>query len=272
MIRLHPPKRQYARDLEAILASVRNVQRKRRLQKGRTQSLRVARQYQKVSPSDRNFKSKLIGSVGDAFIYYWENPVSTVKEIKVALHSSLPQDHKNRCPYCRLPRELDSFDHVVEKAGLPELAFYFRNLVPSCSHCNTNRQPTFDAQGRQCVLHFYDDDVDGIPDVLVARVSQVGGGVVANFSVAQSSHPMRELYFRHFQTLRLAQRYTDWASGKLSELSIELRRMRLSVVVAELSRWAVEHNQKWGKNEPTAALFRALAGERAVLRSYMGVS
>lgn len=272
MIRLSLPSRKYEDDLNAILSSVRNAKRKKHLKDGKAKSLKAAVKYEKSTPANRNLKTTIRKSQKRAYIYYWEHPVHRVKEIKIDLHGSIPRNHKNRCPYCRLPRELESFDHVVEKAGLPELALYYRNLVPSCSYCNTNRKSTFDAHGRQRVIHFYDDDVSQIPDVLVATIRQVGGDLVAEFSVAASSAPMRDLYLRHFDSLDLAQRYSDWASVELGELAIQVSAMTLDGAASELLRWADEHSQKWGLNEPTVALFRGLALQRAALGALVRTS
>lgn len=266
MRRLSLQPRIFGRDLADVIKRAHQPKRAA-LQKGRAMCILHARAFNRRQPKDRTLRSCLAPDSREAFLSCWLHPPKMVKEIKAHVRASLPEDHQARCPYCQLPYLPSTFDHVVERARLPELAFYHRNLVPSCWDCNTQRETSFDAFGVQRVLHLHDDEVEGIPDVLRATIEIAERRVTARFSLQDPLPPAAELYGRHFSALFLADRYQTWAADKMLELSDDLLADGSSV-----SDWptillnrAARAIMRWGTNDPGVALKRALASHPLAL-------
>jgi hypothetical protein len=190
-----------------------------------------------------------------------------IQELKAYLRANLPVGHQNRCPYCRLAHELPQFDHVLEKAKVPELAFYYRNLVPSCDTCNNRRDSTFDSQGQQRVIHFYDDDVDAIPDVLRARLVMNNGRPAASFFLESPLPHAGALYARHFASLKLADRYRQWAFNEMNDVRDWLASCEGENYADVLTKRAEQSLARWGNNEPTTTLYRALAARTDIVHN-----
>lgn len=113
----------------------------------------------------------------------------------------------------------------------------------------------------QQVIHFYDDDVDAIPDVLTAEVTLQNGIPVARYFVPKPITPGAELYARHFEALKLAEAYRKLAAGVMGETVREAR-----LATEQVAKWpsilnstATELQVLWGNNEAKVALLRALA-------------
>lgn len=134
-------------------------------------------------------------------VVYTRKQVSPQKDLSVRL--GLDNVTANRCQYCGFPGAR-TLDHFLEKVQVPELSLFAPNLIPCCWICNHDRPPAFETDGTRQLLHFYDDDVDSIPEVLIANVKVPGHGVpVADYSVGPSTHPLVDVYRRHF---------TNWTS------------------------------------------------------------
>jgi hypothetical protein len=186
----------------------------------------------------------------------------SVTRIKTAVKANLDKVTGFRCQYCGFP-DTSTLDHYLEKAKLPELSIFARNLIPCCPYCNLHRGPAFTSSGERRLLHFYDDDVDAMPNVLVATVDFPAGGVpAATYAIIPSTHPLVAVYQRHFDALNLAARYESEARGQLLVIRQGvLRAMPLSSeqVASNLQGNAQDQENIYGRNDYLAALHRALA-------------
>ncbi|MCC6878075.1 MAG: hypothetical protein IT378_27430 [Sandaracinaceae bacterium] len=262
----------YARDLDQIITGTRLKDRAAALQGAKGVAVRQASAYRRSPPSKRALQQGVTAEQRKAFLDCWEQRPAAVEAIRARVFRALPSHHQGRCPYCALPPNPTDLDHFREKSLVPELALYDRNLVPSHPDCNTSRDDTFDAEGRQCVLHFYDDAIDEVPDVLVARVEAEDSCPVARFSVADDPSPLARLYARHFTALKLADRYCLWAATAMREVVQDTR-----LAAEQSAKWpeilvavANDHHATWGSNEPKAALLRAMAERPDVLARLVG--
>jgi hypothetical protein len=170
------------------------------------------------------------------------------------------------CQLCGFPAP-STFDHFLEKARFPELSLYQRNLIPCCWDCNHGRKPSFDSNGERHLLHFYDDDVDNMPDLLTASVSvpTTTGVPVVTYSVGHSSHPLRDVYENHFSSLNLAQRYRLQAAVEINTFKERARMIARVKLVSVLQIEAAARSKVYGPNDYLAALLRALAASPAAL-------
>jgi len=161
------------------------------------------------------------------FLGLYDRERTAIVEIKRSVRHGLDKVTSNRCQYCGFPGAKDTLDHFLQKARFPELSLFAPNLIPCCWPCNNERgsRSAFTPNGTRQLLHFYDDDVDSMPDVLSADVKVTGKGVpIAEYSVAPSPHPLVEIYRNHFDVLGLASRYQDEASHQLDVIQADVSR------------------------------------------------
>jgi hypothetical protein len=117
-------------------------------------------------------------------------------------------------------------------------------------------------------VHFYDDDVDALPELLVVDITLLGTGVPSvRYSVASSPHPLRQVFARHFEALHLARRYATKAASQL--LLIKTRSRTSNADRRSLSETLIDdadaRNALFGRNDHLATLFRSIAASSAVL-------
>lgn len=65
----------------------------------------------------------------------YDNRSDAVKRLLETMRISLPEDHRDLCPYCNLDSTYQ-LDHFLPKSQYPELSLYGPNLLPICSRCN----------------------------------------------------------------------------------------------------------------------------------------
>jgi hypothetical protein len=251
---------QYSKDLTSVAAAVRAPSLKRIFNGAQALGVAQAASYTRTDPANRLLASQLDAKQKAAFLHCWQTRSKPVSAIRDRVFSNLPLHHQGRCPYCALAAEPATLDHFCEKASLPELCLYDRNLIPCCYMCNNCRLTTFGADGQQ-VIHFYDDDVDNIPDVLVASIDESGGTIVADFGILQPVPTRAMLYVRHFHALKLRVRYRRWAATAMRDslTDVDLPESDPVTWQSVLLRMADRWHARWGNNEPRVALARALA-------------
>lgn len=208
-------------------------------------------------------------SVRKFFVGLYDRERTTVAEIKRSVKRGLDKVTAARCQYCGFP-DTSTLDHFLEKAQVPELSLFAPNLIPCCWRCNHDRPPAFAPDGTRQLLHFYDDDVDGMPDVLLANVKVLGHGIpVAEYSIGPSAHPLVEVYRNHFDKLHLALRYQDEASHQLLVIQENISRfmpITRQPVTNVLLESAVTQTRIYGRNDYLAALYRGLATAPQAMR------
>lgn len=255
------PARVYGRDFSNVLASMRKPERSAALASSRAASMHLARAYRRVL--QQSLQSSATPQAKEALVYCWKSRPKPLQKIKAYVKDALPKGHQAKCPYCGLAAELSTFDHFLEKADLPELVFYYRNLVPCCHACNIGRATSFDA-GTQRVLYAYDEGVNRIPQVLCASIAERRGRPLATFYLQDPLPAGADVYARHFASLKLARRYREWAATKILELYDGLPDANdpSGAFAAQASRYSL----RWGANDPTAALLLGMAAAPEVLR------
>lgn len=264
-------RRSYDRDITALIGSLRTPGRVRSLRSVLQVSVEQARDSVRRRPANRNVTSRVATRSGRrVLLYCWKTCPDVVGEIKSHITAELPNGTQGRCPYCAMTTDVYTFDHFVEKSSVPELALFYRNLIPSCAACNTLRHTTFDSNGQQRVFHAYDDPIDTFPHVLFADLSEVDGAPAARFFV-QSPVPFGgELYARHFKALKLGHRYSRWAASRIREILTMLRAPRYDTTRIDVLREYADLDQtEWGPNEPNVALMRAMALREDLLSKWI---
>lgn len=166
---------------------------------------------------------------------------------------------KCSCQLCGL-NEPRTLDHYLGKAEFPEFAVHPWNVVPSCSVCNSPR-PTFDTLGRRRIIHLLKDDVESIPQMVLAKVVSARTYLRATFTLEESFHsPLSALFRRHWETLNLKKRYEVLSPARLREMWCDVQKEpNRACAAATLCRHADAFERSRGKNNWEVALLRAAA-------------
>jgi hypothetical protein len=204
------------------------------------------------------------------FVKLYKSPKKAVIAIKSRVTAALDDGTAAECQYCSGLAPPTTLDHFLGKAAIPELSLYAPNLVPCCPDCNNirGRAATFSASGDRRAVHFYDDDIDALPELLVVDITLLGTGVPSvKYSVASSPHPLQQVFERHFEALHLARRYATKAASQL--LLIKTRSRTSNANQQSLSEILVNdadaRNALFGRNDHLATLFRSIAVSPAIL-------
>jgi 5-methylcytosine-specific restriction endonuclease McrA len=256
--RLTRPLSRYGSDLGTILSTKERT----RFAATVSHAIKQARVYRKRSPRLHDIQTRVRRVPTRTFLIgLYDNDRVAVQRIKQRVRAALDPVTAARCQYCGLPSPT-TLDHFLEKSKLSELAVFAPNLVPCCPYCNLHRGPAFKHDGTRRILHFYDDDVETMPHVLVATIAVHGGALVATFNVTPAAHPLVQVYQEHFAALHLKERYESEAAVLFSEIHHEIARAMplTSIEVANLMlAKASDLDTIYGPNDFRATLYRALA-------------
>lgn len=260
---LKRPRSPYKKDLERAL----NDNERQRFRSSVLIAYEQSKRYAHHSPALHEIVTKLNDKESSVrFLTLYKANRNDVRSIKSKVWDCLDDIGRAYCQYCGISAP-DTLDHFLEKAKVPELSLYTRNLIPCCGGCNRDRGKTFDEHGKRRIIHFYDDDVDNYPKMLKAAVTfNVIGDPEVTYSVAQISGQNRALYYAHFGALKLAKRYSIAALAYLQTLRVrssgQVSEAQLS---SELQREADALTKTNGRNDHIAALCLALLSNQPAL-------
>lgn len=170
-----------------------------------------------------------------------------------------------RCPYCN-ETFARTLDHFLPKRPFSSLALDPWNLVPSCSDCNRAMNNTTASSASTEFFHPYDSP--NLDDWLEASIDSTSPVTVSFKAAPPASWPLltRERLLHQFESLELAQLYTDLSASPLAELAVRLESLRAKTDAENVSQHLAESaeiiDRSHGKNHWRAALMRALAANR----------
>jgi 5-methylcytosine-specific restriction endonuclease McrA len=230
---------------------------------------RQAKRYAATSPHLSGFRSELKSKATKRWFsrLYKSGRDAVVQLADQIKASSLNRVTANACQYCGGLAQPKTLDHYLAKAEIPELSVYRRNLVPCCYECNNVRGKTFTVGGERRILHFFDDDVAAVPDLLFAAIAFANAEPVATFDVSPSTDALGMVYRRHFVALRLAKRYSVSAGGQFEELKnmYAYSNITQAALIGELNDDIAMRRRTYGSNDYLTALYAAIAGSPQAL-------
>lgn len=142
--------------------------RKRRIEQVKRVIIEQADRYDELATSGRLFtipehdNINMIVSKNDMKELYEEKFVSKKGPNRGLYEKIMLSAPNGICPYCQ-QNIADNLDHFLPKAKYVTFAVTPYNLVPSCSHCNTDKwDSTFTTYKNQPFHPYYDDFDDSI--------------------------------------------------------------------------------------------------------------
>jgi 5-methylcytosine-specific restriction endonuclease McrA len=251
------------------IAAAKQQPRKRLLATVRAKVLTAYHDYNNAAPEVGNLANVVLTEPQmKALVHAFEVETAPMVKLRGDL---LNRVEVARCPFCGLS-ESSTLDHYLPKELNPQFAIFTKNLVPSCSLCNTRkRDKVLDEQTNiRIFLHPYFDDIPStqfmhvkitlLLNAIIIRYALIrpAGMVLSKFKHLQS----------HFRHLGLADRYRLMALEHLRGQYRGLARMYgtaedASRVAEGLIEKANDYEEEYGKNYWLTILYHALAAHEA---------
>lgn len=219
-------------------------------------SLRVAAQeYRQSSPFlETRTPDPSCAVFRDGLLALWNDKHRT-RTLKSQILRSQETPYSSICGYCGIDTAT-TLDHYLPRRRFPEFIGLSRNLIPSCSSCNTPRQ--FQRHGKRQVVHLVDDDIGALPALVSCTVTRSPLDVIFSVTAPPTPSALEEIFVRHFRVHKLGTRYR---TVSLIELVDNPEYWRLST--EELSARALRMKESWGINSWRASLARGVLAWRA---------
>jgi len=175
-----------------------------------------------------------------------------------------------RCPYCGLPDEPGTLDHILAKSLYPEYSMFTKNLVPVCEKCNQKKRPRmWNDDGTRRFINPYYDAFMASPfyaiEILPPYQTPLFRVAFPNLSDAD-----RNICESHFKRLQVYSKIANSCAERSRSLCWTFLPEVLdnTLTVAEM-RWLVTRlergeRQGGGPNTWDGALYRSIIADDAV--------
>lgn len=124
------------------------------------------------------------------------------------------------CQYCTIA-PVSSLDHIVPKDEFAEFAVNPKNLLPSCSICNSYKSSNWKANNKAIFLNLYTDILPNEQYLFVDLIVSEDN-IEATFklrNIKEIDHEFYKLLESHYSRLHLLQRFKNESCTIISELS-----------------------------------------------------
>lgn len=156
----------------------------------------------------------------DALLNLYSSDAAIIKHFRERFFKRNPQTYNNLCPYCTI-NEANTTDHILPKEKYPEYAIDTLNLIPTCSNCNSIKgEYVVDDNDNKITLNFY-QDVLPQEQYLYVEFRKLQQSIKANYYIHNNGNINQDIYSlieRHFNKLKLINRFNDKAIQEISEL------------------------------------------------------
>lgn len=140
---------------------------------------------------------------------------------------SQANEFKQVCPYCLiLPRT--TFDHYIPEESYPVYSVLGKNLIPSCTTCNSMKLTYWRDSGNRAIIHYINDTIPNIQFVF-GKLNFIQNVPTITFSLRRAPGVTRRFYSLarlHFQRLDLLERYKNAVASLLGDILVDIGAIR----------------------------------------------
>lgn len=183
-------------------------------------------------------------------MYSFSNP-----KIQALKDSVLTDDEgrtHNTCLNCYMG-EANTMDHFLPKGEYPQFAVHPKNLIPSCSNCNSKKSTNWKTGTTSLFINAY---LDNIPNdqFLFCNVINTTSGFKVNFYIQNVNHINASMYAlieSHFNRLKICERLNKYSNTAITELINEYlpyRGGRINDFINQVNNSLVHHINSFGIN------------------------
>lgn len=178
----------------------------------------------------------------------------------------------NTCLHCYM-NEANTFDHFLPKGEYPQFSVHPKNLIPSCSNCNSKKSVNWKNGSTSLFVNIY---LDNIPNLqfLFCNVIATPNAFKVNFYVQNSNGINADLYSvidSHFDRLKICKRLNKFSNNAITELVndyMPYRGGRLNEYVNQVNNSLVHHINAFGVNYWKNVLKSSLVSS-PIFRNYL---
>jgi hypothetical protein len=158
----------------------------------------------------------------------------------------------NTCLNCNM-NEANTLDHFLPKDEYPEFSVHPKNLIPSCSNCNSKKSTNWRVGSSSLFINFFLDD---IPDTQFLFCSIIGttNSFKVNFFIQNINGIDLDLYRvieSHFNRLDICKRLNKFCNNYISEFVNEYlpyKNGRINEFITQVNSSLIHHNRTFGIN------------------------
>lgn len=161
----------------------------------------------------------------DALLHCYNSSSKPLNEIIDKIYKLQPEEFRASCQYCGLG-EPETSDHYIPKELYPEYSVLPLNLIPCCPICNTNKSNKWlDTSNNRQIVNLYFDYIAKNTRFLFAHIVYNGMDAEIDFQLEKPSNMHKQLFElieRHYNNLKLFDRYRNKANEYISEIKTVL--------------------------------------------------
>jgi len=197
-------------------------------------------------------------------------------DLRIKLTTTKNNRISNDCQNCTIG-EVSSFDHYLPKDLYPEFAIHPKNLVPSCSICNSYKGKKWQNAGRRMFVSPY---LDIFPNkqFLFVEIKATKTEIEIDFLIDNRNNlslDLFEIIESHYTKLYLCRRFAENCERVITEIKTEFikysKKLTISDIQETITECANEHRSFFGYNHYAYILQIALTNNDDFIYDYVGL-
>ncbi|HTD97776.1 MAG TPA: hypothetical protein VK668_00750 [Mucilaginibacter sp.] len=197
-------------------------------------------------------------------------------DLRIKLTTTKNNRVSNDCQNCTIG-EIGSFDHYLPKDLFPEYAINPKNLIPSCSICNSYKGIKWQENGKRLFISPY---LDALPEkqYLFAIINVENNDIGIEFQIDNRNNiptDLFEILRNHYTKLYLCSRFAENCERVINEIKTEIHKYSKFLPIEQIKEIIIEcanDNRKvYGFNHYIYILQIALVCNVDFLEKYVGI-
>jgi len=198
-------------------------------------------------------------------------------DLKVKLTTTKNNIVSNNCQNCTIG-EINSFDHYLPKELFPEFAINPKNLIPSCTKCNSFKGVNWKDVNKRLFLNPY---LDKLPDqeFLFVNIKVDGNNLGIDFKIDNRNKLPVELFDiieSHYTRLYLCSRFSENCEKIITETKTEILKYSAKLPFEDIKQTIIEcaeeNRRHFGFNHYNYILQIALVNDDTFIEEYVGLN
>ena len=224
-----------------------------------------------TTPSKYKDKTKEAKTKKNDLLSLYDYQSKNLQNLKIKLTTDSQNRVHNTCQNCTIS-EINSFDHYIPKGDFPEFSVHPKNLIPSCTKCNSKKSATWKISGKVVFLNLY---LDTLPNVeyLFIDFTINGDDINLEYKIDNRNkidNNLFELIKTHYQKLNLLQRFKENSDLIISEIDNRFKAFSSSLGINDIAKIIIaneEDNKKmYGSNYWKSILTISLVSNLSYLK------
>jgi 5-methylcytosine-specific restriction endonuclease McrA len=168
----------------------------------------------------------------------------SLQQLKIRLTTDSKNRVHNICQNCTIS-EVNSFDHYIPKGDYPEFSVHPKNLMPSCTKCNSKKSTTWKVNNKVVFLNLYLDTLPSLQYLFVDfRIN--GDDIEFEYFIDNRNNINKDLFElikTHYEKLDLLQRFKENSDLVISEIDNEFKAYSSLLGINDIAKTIIEKRE-----------------------------